>query len=114
MGYTVIFVIINYLAKTVTYHLCSKEIDSPELARMFWKQVILTAIDQITLPEIAAMSSTVDFVTEFAPTAVSITHDQLLFYYRQMVRQSHRTKPCNCTFEYIATMCKITVFDCYH
>jgi hypothetical protein len=39
-GYTAILVIVDRLTKMAIYLLCRKDIDSPELARMFFKHVI--------------------------------------------------------------------------
>jgi len=39
-GYTGILVVVDQLTKMVIYLPCWKDIDSPELARMFFEQVI--------------------------------------------------------------------------
>jgi len=113
LEYTGIMWIVDRLGEMVVYLPCRKDIDSPELAWMFFEHVLskCSVPDNITTD--CGKEFTSQFWTEFVPSSLSITDSQWLSTWRSMVKLSGRTRQCNSTSELCATTSRTTRSNCY-
>jgi hypothetical protein len=113
-GYTGILVIVDLLSNMTIYLACRKDIDTPELARMLFENVICKRglPDNITTDWCIEFNSRIG--REFVPTSLSITASRPPSTHGQTVNRTCRTKQLSSSSEPFATTCRTTGLNCYH